>query len=694
MRNLVKILFLFVFSVVLFSNPLNIEAFSPAKEESELNKAIQTGNWVNAAIHSKNLAEYYDNNKNYSLAAKYYVDSANYWKNTPNPEWGISLELRAAQISTDIELYVEKNIELGYPLAKYEPQSGTYLGIYAAGKKESPDKGEDDYYSRIENIYGRNHAIYLTYTNWTQYELNFPTLHAERVKSEGSALQIALQPMYGLDQVQDSEAIRKFARQAKEADMPIFIRFAGEMNDAGSFWYDPTGQKYVEKFRLVHDIFEEEAPNVAMVWAPNFLPYDGIEKYYPGDKYVDWIGLSLYMDPVRDGKEIIGETPFIYLKEFTERFPNKPFMYAEGAVSHYNYLLWKDYTAWANSQLAYKYAYASKMFPQLKAITYFNYDMMEADLDHLSKHNNYDIGDNASFLNTYKRVIQDDFFIDTLTTESNPNNHTTEFEKVEKLREAAGVHNTITYVKLPLGAVPHYVAAYQGTKKVADSYSMPFALKIDFSKLDMTMPLQVKAYDSNWQVVASKDFPLNYKKVRELSYFTDVDATHWAFDSIMTAAEEGILNGYLGKFSPNAPIKVQDFNKILANSYGQNEQIEKYAYPKGVTAFMKEMNFPYDNVGESNITRTQVAETIAASQGYNLEGDDAIKYLLVNGLSKGKDPKNISVENYDGKATLSRAEAVTFIANIKAVGASEISARPASPSEVAEIRAQYKQMFE
>lgn len=694
MKNLIKILFLFVFSIVLFSNPLDTEALSPAVEESNLNKAIQTGNWVNAAIHSKNLAEYYDHNKNYSLAAKYYVDSANYWKNTPNPEWGISLELRAAQISTDIELYVEKNIELGYPLAKYEPQSGMYLGFYAAGSKEGPDYGEDDYFSRIENIYGRNHAIYLTYTDWTQYSLQFPKLHAERVKSEGSALQIALQPMYGLDTVQDTEAIREFARQAQAMDMPIFIRFAGEMNDPGSFWYDPSGTKYVEKFRLVHDIFEQEAPNVAMVWAPNFMPYDGVEKYYPGDKYVDWVGLSLYMDPVRDNKETIGETPFIYLKEFTERFPNKPFMYAEGAIGHYNYLLWKDYTSWANSQLAFKYAYASKMFPQLKAITYFNFDMADANLDHLSKHNNYDIGENTSFFNTYKRVIQDDFFIDTLTNESNPNAYTTEYEKVEKLREAAGKHNTITYVKLPLGAVPHYVAAYQNNTIVAESYSMPFELNIDFSKLDTTKPLKVMAYDQNWQIVASKDFPLNYKKVKELSYFTDVDSSHWAFNSIMTAAEEGVLNGYLGKFSPNAPIKVQDFNKILANSYGQNEKIEQYSYPTGVTAFMKEMNFPYHNIGETNITRTQVAETIAASQGVHLKGDDAIKYLLVNGLSQGKDPNNISVANYDGKATLSRAEAVTFIANIKAVGAAEISARPASPSDVTEIRAQYEKIFE
>ena len=43
------------------------------------------------------------------------------------------------------------------------------------------------------------------------------------------------------------------------------------MNGEWVPWYgDP--EKYKEKFRLVHDIMEQEAPNVAMVWSPNFFP--------------------------------------------------------------------------------------------------------------------------------------------------------------------------------------------------------------------------------------------------------------------------------------------------------------------------------------------------------------------------------------------------------------------------------------
>ena len=43
---------------------------------------------------------------------------------------------------------------------------------------------------------------------------------------------------------------------------------------------------------------------------------------------------------------------------------------------------------------------------------------------------------------------------------------------------------------------------------------------------------------------------------------------------------------------------------------------------------------------------------------------------------------------------MSRAEAVKFISNIKEAGAAEILARPATSSDVTEIRAMYKEMFE
>ncbi len=57
---------------------------------------------------------------------------------------------------------------------------------------------------------------------------------------------------------------------------------------------------YIEKFQLVHNVMEEYAPNVVMVWCPNDVPVElngqTIPDYYPGDAYVDWVGVNFYVD--------------------------------------------------------------------------------------------------------------------------------------------------------------------------------------------------------------------------------------------------------------------------------------------------------------------------------------------------------------------------------------------------------------
>lgn len=700
MKNLLKflsILTILFTSVVTPSIANDVHANTEQFKESVtgLEQSIKDKNWTNAALYSARIAKYYDDLKDYDKAVKYYEDAASYWGKTANPSWGIQYINRANEIRTEIEVYIEKNVEFGHTLAKYEPVSGLYLGLYTAGDLESPKVGEMDF-KKVEELYGKNHAMYLTYTNWTKDGVTFPTAYAERVKSVGSALQIALQPLSGLDAVTDTEEIREFARQAQAMNMPIFIRFAGEMNGDWAHWYDKTGKKFIEKFRLVHDIFEQEAPNVAMVWAPNFYPYNNFETYYPGDKYVDWVGLSLYMSPYSAGqkKEVLGNTPITYLKIISDLYPHKPLMYAEGAIAHYSHIANKDYTAWANNQLHLMYEVAPKMIPNLKAITYFNLDKRNTQVTGDNQNNNFDIGKNKTYYNTYKSIIKQDHYIDTLTLETSNNTILKDYTSITKLKEGSGKHEAFVYAKLPLGKVPTYIVAYQNNVKVAQSNEAPWKMVLDLNALDPSKPLKITAFDASWKVLGSKEIKLNYKKVKELSHFSDVSATHWAFKDINEAVKNNILNGYQGKFSPQSLITIRDFTTILARSYGKNDELIKYTYPTGVQQFMRTMNYPHVSTNSSTITRVQAAEIIAASQGYNLTGDDAIKYLLVNNLSQGKVANEISVENYDGAATLSRAEAVRFIANVKNTGKTEIEARPSVETDPSDIGQKYTEMFE
>jgi len=95
--------------------------------------------------------------------------------------------------------------------------------------------------------------------------------------------------------------VRRAARAAASWDRPVLLRFAHEMNGP---WYpwgqgrrgnDPALFKNVWR-RLVRIFREEGATEVRWVWTPNVngggrWPF---RRLYPGDAWVDWVGLDGY----------------------------------------------------------------------------------------------------------------------------------------------------------------------------------------------------------------------------------------------------------------------------------------------------------------------------------------------------------------------------------------------------------------
>src|SRR5690606_9868459 len=109
----------------------------------------------------------------------------------------------------------------------------------------------------------------------------------------GRYVHIAFEPNDGLDKVKDDEYLREFADDLAATKAPIFLRYASEMNgDWVKYHGDP--ELYREKFRLVSKVMKERAPNVAMVWCPFSTPVGSIPDYYPGDEWVDWVGVNIY----------------------------------------------------------------------------------------------------------------------------------------------------------------------------------------------------------------------------------------------------------------------------------------------------------------------------------------------------------------------------------------------------------------
>lgn len=155
--------------------------------------------------------------------------------------------------------------------------------------------------------YGKRPAMVLIFLDWGKY----PEETVVRdVYGAGSVLMITWEPWEATQKMaidyeallagKDDAYIHEFAVKLKAVGKTVFLRFAHEMNGD---WYPWSAQKigaekYQRLFRHVRKIFDEaRADNVRWVFSINaedVPPENTYADCYPGDRYVDDIGLDGY----------------------------------------------------------------------------------------------------------------------------------------------------------------------------------------------------------------------------------------------------------------------------------------------------------------------------------------------------------------------------------------------------------------
>lgn len=147
---------------------------------------------------------------------------------------------------------------------------------------------------------------------------------------------------------------------------PVTVRWAQEMEDkSGQFiWSNWRPETYISSYKRMVDICRAEAPKVDYMWSP--LGFENLKSYYPGDDYVDIIGLSVF-GLQRWEKSTLGHEQS-FKDIFEPRYNRvigfgKPIMVAELGYSGT-----EEYVAkWENSV---RQIYPE--FPDLIAVSYFN----------------------------------------------------------------------------------------------------------------------------------------------------------------------------------------------------------------------------------------------------------------------------------------------------------------------------------
>ena len=91
------------------------------------------------------------------------------------------------------------------------------------------------------------------------------------------------------------KVLLKYAKWAKKINRPIYLRIGYEFDGAHNE-LDP--KQYITAYKHIVDLFRKEGVNnIAYVWHSYAAPtYKGhpIENWYPGDDYVDWVGISVF----------------------------------------------------------------------------------------------------------------------------------------------------------------------------------------------------------------------------------------------------------------------------------------------------------------------------------------------------------------------------------------------------------------
>ncbi len=203
----------------------------------------------------------------------------------------------------------------------------------------------------------------------------------------------------------------------------VLLRVGAEMN----CWSECDPEVYKQAFRKVASAARSYS-NIQMVFSPNDISNRNVTcaDYYPGDGYVDWIGMSTYhntqyvsydksrgvasyafgydkyYDDAFYGVGIYDHDPLITVKPIIDlaKSHNKPVMVSECGFSYRDKTSGQDLTAFASEQMNWFYSYINMVYPQVKAVFYFDTAFRGSDFE-------YSLASSPTLSSTYEKAIRE-----------------------------------------------------------------------------------------------------------------------------------------------------------------------------------------------------------------------------------------------------------------------------------------------
>jgi hypothetical protein len=266
-------------------------------------------------------------------------------------------------------------------------------GTFTHGAPESHSVMND-----FNAMVGRKAEIWHTYKNFDKTLFPYDTVG--RSHEAGGLPMITLEPwgrsLRGIARGDHDDYLKAGARQAVELGKPILLRFAHEMNGD---WYPwsvgkngNTAGDYIAAWRHVVRVFRNAgANNVKHVWAPNVGSFANA---WPGDEYVDYLGLDGYNFGAKYNSWESFEQVFDGSYRSITRLSGKPLIITEFGANQEG----GDKAAWVRHALAHS---TLAKYPRIRALVHFNEDRDGTD---------WRVDSSGASLSAYRSALNDSMY--------------------------------------------------------------------------------------------------------------------------------------------------------------------------------------------------------------------------------------------------------------------------------------------
>jgi len=358
---------------------------------------------------------------------------------------------------TRFNLFVTRtNLEL----RKLEPESGIYLGAYI-----NSDRAIGGTITAFEELMGVSHAIY---AHTMDAGSEFPFTWVLELASTMKTPLITIHPAYRFAPF-DLHLIEQTARDAGKFNFPLFINLFPV-----SRYMNYNAVEYVAFFRRAREIFAEHAPNAALIWSVHFEDVFNTEPFYPGNNYVDWVGISAFAN-ISDGQHI---DIMRHISHFYFRFQHEhPIIITQLGVSYFTTTNFTFHTRQAAAEIERIYNTVANNFPRIKAIVYASFD--NTDFQNGRGLNNFRITGELPLIESYARVTSGHNFLSTIDEHAQGNvTLKSPFQVAEKNNSYFLPKNALVF-DLEIDIEPLHVAQIE----IGGNYYVPLQLIVQHKNL-------------------------------------------------------------------------------------------------------------------------------------------------------------------------------------------------------------------